>query len=281
MKFLNTVMVVLGTLLTINIANADGPPVQHQFKGGDPASASQVNENFQELANRNQALADQLVSYDYRDYETPDNVASKSFIDSRRTVAAPEECTVETRAYTKAPENENTVITVTRSFSGGVQCTNSASSWPEDFEYLATAEGVYLRKSTGYDETHTNVTEETVYNEGLLQRTTNMKVGATWGDGSTTNYTNNLLASPEINVPGDNNIDNYALLAIENVTVPYDGGRGDKQPTTYDACLKIRRWWLVGNGTIRASINWYCPGIGLVKRMGGSALYELTGVSLN
>jgi hypothetical protein len=281
MKLLNTVTVVFGTLLIINIASADGPPVPHQFKGGDPASASQVNENFQELANRIQALADQMVTYDYRDYGTPDNVVSKSFIDSRRINTTPEECTVEMREYTKTPENENTVITVTRSFSGGDLCISSASSWPEDFEYLATAEGVYLRKSTRYDETHTNIMNQIVYNDGLLQRTTSMKVGMTWGDGSTTNYTNNPLVPPEINLPGGNYMENYTLLAIEDVTVPYDGGRGDSQPTTYHTCLRIGRWSFAGNSTARASIHWYCPGIGLVKRMGGSALYELNEVSVN
>ena len=279
MKLFNTV--IFGTLLTINVASADGPPVQHQFRGGDPASASQVNENFQELANRIQVLADQLVTYDYRNYATPDNVVSKSFIDYRRNNTTPEECTVETREYTKILDNENTVLTVTRTFSGGTLCTGSTSSWPEDYEYLATTDGIYLRKITRYDETHTDVVNQTMYNDELLQRTTNMKVGMTWGDGSTTNYTDNLAVPPEINLSGGNYIENYTLLAIEDVTVPYDGGKGDSQPTTYNACLKIERWRLVGNSTARANINWYCPGIGLVKRMGGGVLYELNNVSFN
>ena len=69
---------ILAIGFTTALAIAAGTPVPYIFQGGDPASASQVNANFQELANRIETIST-VDAYDFHNYLTDSSIQSKEF----------------------------------------------------------------------------------------------------------------------------------------------------------------------------------------------------------
>jgi hypothetical protein len=131
-----------------------------------------------------------------------------------------------------------------------------------------------------YDEADTStktLVSERIYNDELPVLTSSMKKGMTWGSASSTTTTDYNLDPPIINEPGRHVIWQYTLLDVEDVTVPYDNGRADNNPTTYNGCLKISRNRFEGTGVV--SMEWYCPNMGLVKRVSASVTALLTEVN--
>lgn len=250
---LRMVLLVVAVSFCANI-QAVGPSVQHIFQGGDPASASQVNENFQELADRIQDNTDLVQSYDYRDYLSPASVSSKTFEMTELNGS----CTQETRSYVRAAQGADTLLTMTRVRSG----TNCASTL--ELNFLLSSAGMYKQSQV---DAFTRVD----YESGVVLRTSAMKVGHTWGSAVRVFATDTTGAIPGTEYVG-NELDQYTLLAVEDVVLPYDGTTGALADTSYSGCLKISRH---RNTTGLQHVSWYCPGVGLVKRMGTGRTFEL------
>jgi hypothetical protein len=279
MKPSSATLIIVVSLFIATTVFGTGPAVQHQFRGGDPASATQVNENFQELADRIQELNNQTRTYDYHTYITPSNISSKTFSVTPAGDASSNlncQSTLETRQYERVPQGSDLLITVThkQTDTNINQVCNYYS-----FNFLATAERLLLLNTTHYDTTTPDVrsiVSENNYNDDLPILTVTMKEGVSWGSVSSTTVTDNSLIPPVVNEPGRNHIWHYTLVGIEDVTVPYDNGRNDNIPTTYSNCLKVIR---DRHGTYLAHVEWYCPDIGFVKRMSDTVTILLTGVS--
>jgi hypothetical protein len=272
MKPSSATLIIVISLFIANTVFGTGPAVQHQFRGGDPASATQVNENFQELADRIQENKDLLKTYDYRDYITPPNVSTKTFSEIAAVPnQTPSECELTTRIrnYSRTPQGIDTLLTLTEI---SVDPNTSQTCISVKVEYLETPTGLLSLKTTQYDVTNSAHYTERFSPEGILVRTSSMRVGGSWGSVSTLTLSDYYVEPPILNQPQSNSISQYTLLSVEDVTVPYDNGRADNNPTTYSGCLKILR--NRGNGSF--GVEWYCPDIGLVKLMGVSKTIVLT-----
>lgn len=99
---------VVGAVTIVFSANvwAAGAPLQHVFQPNTPARASEVNANFQELADRIANISAFNV-YDYRDYALAPGVTQKQF-----SVSGSGACgAVETVSYERQPDTAGTRIT--------------------------------------------------------------------------------------------------------------------------------------------------------------------------
>lgn len=89
------------------------------------------------------------------------------------------------------------------------------------------------------------------------------KVGETWGGG--------YLSSCDSTASNTIMFKVFSLLAVEDVTVPAG---------TFTNCIKTYR----DRGKSMGSIQWYAPGIGMIKRIyesdSGGTIYEMTSYSL-
>ncbi len=256
-KIATHLFVLLG--LTSFDLHADGAPVQHQFQGGQPASASQVNENFQELADR---IADVPgnQSYDYRDYMSTASEKVFAYFQSGYP-----DCDTETRSYQRTVNGSNTEIEMTRVWSGSGMgtCNQQQVSY-----FLATPQ-YYMQ--TGYDSYDSNnvYTSNTRLTPGSVYASSNMKIGIMYSV-DLEKYRTPDMSSEEYQGP---EIADIVLIGIEDVTVAYG---------SFSNCLKIRR-----SISTYVQLHWRCPGVGLVKRIdnslgsGGTVMrkYELTGMT--
>jgi hypothetical protein len=276
MKSFKAIFSLVITMFILPTVFAAGPPVQHQFRGGDPASASHVNENFQELSDRIQQNQDLLKTYDYRNYIEPDYITSKTFSIAVVPDSPPPLCEAqETRTYSRTPQGNDTLITVNHTRNdgtGGQICVNYS------YYYLATENNFVMQEMKSFFPADANSLEyQEIYHAGVPLLTDSMREGATWGTITPRTFSDYRIDPPEENMAGRNQVYTYTLLAVENVTVPYDDGRGDNNPTTYSNCLKVSRDRYDGSSYV--TMEWFCPEIGSVKRMSSSYTYLLTGIN--
>jgi hypothetical protein len=174
-----TIILITITLLWATNAFSAGPPVQYQFKGGDPASASQVNHNFQELADRIQELKDQRPNIDYHSYLTPENITTKIYSTSHIIVGTDPALCIETELTQKierTTQGTDTLITETNTVLGsdpGQICSFYS------YQYLATANALLRKKRMFYDSTRTTVVYEVIFNDDASVLVNPMTVGKT------------------------------------------------------------------------------------------------------
>lgn len=259
MKYSQLYLLVVITLGVIGYVIAEGPPVTHQFVGGDPASATQVNENFQELADRIADIPGSQV-FDYRDYSSGATSKTFDYVGSLCSGTADSEI----RTFNRVDNGDGTTsvsVTLDRQ-SSSTTCNHKT------FTYLATPTE-YIMQSKANNNI-SGVTQDTdTFNEGLVMRNSTMYLGAAFGSHST--ITND--------VSGDlgGRIQKVTVLSVEDVTVPLG---------TYQNCLKIH--FLLTSGNNPTSLNrfsWYCPSMGEVKRVhhdltgSGYARWELSAMS--
>lgn len=232
---------ILAIGFTTALAIAAGTPVPYIFQGGDPASASQVNANFQELADRIAADV-----YDFHNYIPDSSIQSKVF----DTVG---QCgDKETRNYTRVNESGGTKVTEERIITDtGTPCSHA------EFDYLSSTTEFQLLVRRGYDPATATLQSTNTLGNPITRLTSTMKVNTSWADASVITFTPTA--------PDGATIEKYTLAGIEDVTVPYNGG------TTYTACLKIHKSaQSPGDGlTTRHNeiVIWYCPGVGVTKIM--------------
>lgn len=244
------------TLCLVSHTFAAGAPVTHQFQGGQPASASQVNENFQELANRIDALpaATVTASYDYRQFLS--TVSTKTFRVRGNS------CDTETLSYTRTPNGANTRIAISRT------TTNSGSPCSDDIQYYTATPTQYEHTASGVIDINTQQERvHTRYVPAELIALNPMQPGRLYNSYSEILYT--PFDSPEES--NGFSLRDISAVGIEDVTVPAG---------TFTGCLKIRRNHYSGTSASH-SLVWRCPVVGEIKYLfitstGGYTYKELT-----
>ncbi|HEY9052140.1 MAG TPA: hypothetical protein VIQ03_11385 [Gammaproteobacteria bacterium] len=252
---LTKVFSVLTFLLASN-GFAAGAPVTHQFQGGQPASASQVNENFQELADRISDIPAPTVtaSYDYRQYLS--NVSSKVFSVRGSTTT----CDTETYTYARTQNGDNTDITVTRT------ATDNGTPCYMFIQYFTATPTQYeLHASDSIDPITSDVTGHDRFEPTQIFDINPMQLGRLYSFHSENFYT------PRVGTELSNGfmLRDITVIAVEDVTVPAG---------TFTGCLKIHRISHSRSST-SPSLTWHCPTVGEVKYIyisGSNVIKELT-----
>lgn len=190
----------------------------------------------------------QPVSYDYRDYSF--NGASKTF---RLTGSFCGD--TETRTFSRNVTGENTEIRMSRVRTNlGITCHNKT------FNSLATPTEYQLIDKENNNLAGTLKSTDTLRGPVVL-RTNAMEAGKDFGTASKiirTHVTGTVSLT-------DLMVNTTTVLGVEDVTVPMG---------SYTACLKVH--------TLRTSatfgrfnrVQWFCSGVGEVKRMQSEALGE-------
>ena len=234
---------ILAIGFTSALAIAAGTPVPYIFQGGDPASATQVNANFQELADRIENASSSNM-YDYHAYVvTGSNIKSKTYNTTGRCGD------IDVRNYSQTDTASGTELTVTIKeidSSTGIACRHN------DFNYLNTATEFQRLGIVGYDPINGTYQSTMAYDDPIVLMTSTMKLNSSWADGVTTTVT----APPSAPASGPLFTQMYTLAGVEDVTVPYNGG------TTYTGCLKFHK---LRFGADVQEVAWYCPDVGYVK----------------
>lgn len=135
-----------------------------------------------------------------------------------------------------------------------------------DFTFHRTPQSFDWLQSQAYDPSMTPPTliETTDYTPPVVTLTSAMVPGIAWGGGGTIDSSSS----------GENfYTDKSEVLAIEDVTVPAG---------TFKECLKIYRLREFDVSITVQRVEWYCPDMGLVKRIqGGRRMIEMTGITFN
>lgn len=252
------IILYTASLVLTSVTNsviAAGAPVGNIFSGGQAASANAVNQNFQELADRIDAIPGS-TSYNYNNYIPTGNVTytySYNQIDTSSSF-----CYTQRRdTYVHTTQGSNSIIQRTEVplDNSNTQCANSRIR-----TFTKGTSTFAVTKIEFYD------TSNTLYRifditPGRIAMKSNMAEGNGWGaTGSLTN-TDILGASTTVNMEHQSRL----FMGIEDVTVPYNGG------TTYNNCLVIL------NNT-NSTTSWQCPGVGLVKFSDTYGFYELANI---
>jgi hypothetical protein len=135
-----------------------------------------------------------------------------------------------------------------------------------DSTFERTARSFDWVQSRSYDPVVTPpaLVDTTDYDPPVVALTSAMAPGIAWGSGGTINSSSS----------GENfYTDKSEVLAVEDVTVPAG---------TFKECLKIYRLREFAVAITIQRVEWYCPDMGLVKRIqGGRRMIEMTGVKFN
>jgi hypothetical protein len=250
-------------------------PVPHSFSNGQPANADQVNENFQELADRIEEIpvgppgpqgpigpqglqgepgpaGDGIIQVNFDPYRH--NFASKTFTIIKKSIVSglfePEE--EEIRTYDRSTPGQ---LVVTHE---GINI-QSGQTVRGEVRFFTTDNGqdkVWTQRDVYFDWDVIDYTVE--YSPGITVIPGTLKMGIPW---------NSAVIARTIDINGADPakeeiiIDSRTLIAQESISVA---------GVTYIDCLKV----LVERGGA-PSIDWYCAGYGLVKRMSGTSIMEL------
>ena len=247
------------SLLALSGPAMSAPSVQHIFSNGQPANADQVNENFQELADRIEEIpigpkGDQgdpgpagagVVEINFDPYRH--NFASKTFQILDNNVSglfAPEQ--TEIRTYDRSTPG---LLIETR------ETIDIATS------QTVAGEKRYYTTGTGQDKVWTkreiyagwDVVDEVIdFTPGTPVFFTTMTVGV---PRVSTSIRRNTIPPGVVPPIESIVIDTRTLISQESIMV---------NGNTYDDCLKV----LVERGNPSGqTVHWYCAGYGLVKRV--------------
>jgi len=234
--------------LGVSIAISAGAPVGNIFQGGQPAIAADVNANFQELADRLDAIP-KTTTYDYRDYLT--TASSKTFSVASNTYCADSE----TRSFVRTPNGSDTDVEVThRGYTGLTPCNHRVfHSTNTPTERLLKSKDVYY--VGGINDGLLNHTSR--LDDPITVRTSTMNKGQSFTDASTT------YKKPAGGVDALDGIHIQTTYAsgLEDITVAAG---------SYTNCLKV---YVTRNsqgfgGSTDSRVSWHCPNnVGMVKRI--------------
>lgn len=241
------------------------PPVQHIFSNGQPADANQVNQNFQELADRIEAVpvgpqgpqgeqgppgpAGEPVVINFDPYRH--NFSSKTFL--RNGVVQ------EIRTYDRSTPgmvierrvsldvNQATMLDVKRYYTTG-QGQDTILIKLEEFD---PNDPLVLIKLDEYD-------------PGLITTKNDMIIGQLWSTHSAINRTSYTWDNV-VNPPA---VSSYTLGSV-GVRIYEKQESTTANGVVYENCLK-----LLSMGT-SVNLFWYCEGMGLVKLQVNQTVYEL------
>lgn len=243
------VKILLVLLIFVSQVKAAGDSVTHVFSAGDTIKATEVNANFQELADRINALATAnglAQTYSYADYTTATSITTKKFQISNDGMGSHD---TETMDYTR---NGSETIVLRKRLSGGesgtlTQCVR--------LTYERSTQGVDFKKWDSLTDECTTLAATYTLTEGIRVLDGNMVKGIPFGGGFETVIT----AGDATNTRWGNDIS--TVLGTEDVTLTVNG-----TSTTYPNCLKVYRDRLFASwGDAYRRTSWFCEGMGVVK----------------
>lgn len=238
-------------IVTATIVLAAGDPVQHQFKAGDAISSNQVNQNFQELADRadvnnqaiqtiNNSLDTQL--YDFNDYVTPSTISKKIFLVSSNSTNLGYD--TETHELSRSIAGEITTISNTIVKLNGGETGERTST--EKVILMQSVDSFLLDEVQHFSSDGSTLIESTLFEPGVPIFLGNMRKGITWGEISKDTRGTNVDYFSYTSV----------LLGVVSMDVLTDTGV---------SCLKVLAEGLEGSGYNFKEYSWYCQGYGVVK----------------
>ncbi|WP_455222937.1 hypothetical protein [Kaarinaea lacus] len=272
MKFstlINSGLILL-TVVILGPQAIAAPPVQHIFSNGQAADANQVNQNFQELADRIEEIpvgpqgpqgeqgpaGEGIIQVNFDSYRH--NFASKTFtiINKSSVSGLFEPYEEELRTYDRSTPGQ---LVVTHQ---GINI-QSGQTVRGEVRFFTTGTGqdkVWTQRDVYFDWDVIDYTVE--HSPGITVIPSTLKMGIPWNSAVIARTTDMNGTDP---TKEEIIIDSRTLIAQESITVA---------DVTYDDCLKV----LVERGGA-TSVDWYCAGYGLVKRISGTSIMELTTVS--
>jgi hypothetical protein len=194
-----------------------------------------------------------ITAYDYNDYLNSD-IQSKTFIRHQDGID------YDLAWYFDRPNPNEVVRTevVTDAYGNITRYV--------DATFKRTAQSFDWLQSRQYDPYMTPplLVDTTDYEPPVVSLTSAMVPGIAWGSGGAINSSSS----------GESfYTDKSEVLAVEAVTVPAG---------TFTGCLKIYRLREFDVSITIQRVEWYCPDMGLVKRIqGGRRMIEMTGVTFN
>lgn len=198
-----------------------------------------------------------VTSYDYHDYVNS-NIYKKTFDRYEGGDPLQEEWRFDysgqavVRTEITSVKDSDPVI-YTRCAINKYRRTSNASNWLQNNSCDPASDPPLETKFREYDSPVPTLTSE-------------MIPGVAWGSGVVMKISDQTGALPD-----GYYVDKNELLGIEDITV---------NDVAYSGCLKIHRLRYTGGNYSR--IDWYCPDIGLVKRVqGGQRLMELISFEYN
>jgi hypothetical protein len=238
--------ILLGIAVT-GVSQGAGLPVPHLFQAGQRAVASEVNANFQNLADRIEAGGEVESNSNYVGTAT-----AKTFVVTDISGG----CTT-FENHTFVSSNGGATITHTiigRAGSGGAQCYRQI--WIHQLD----ATGRRITQIDSFDASD-NPTGTTTYSPGIFYLPAQVHKGKHW-----VLDTDTVFAPPVGSPTSGTYMGEITVVDKENITVPAG---------TYTNCLKVVRSAVSGPAFPLAPsfrIDWYCPGVGWAKVRDGSGI---------
>lgn len=194
-----------------------------------------------------------ITAYDFNDYLNSD-IQLKTFIRHEQGID-----TTLTWYFDRPNPNEVVRTEVVRNTSGKITryVDLTFHRTPKSFDWLQS-------QTYNPDVTPPALVDTTDYDPPVVALTSAMVPGIAWGSGGTINSSST----------GESfYTDKSEVLAVEDVTVPAG---------TFKECLKIYRLREFDVSITIQRVEWYCPDMGLVKRIQGARrMIEMTGVTFN
>lgn len=253
MQIIGSVGLALAAL--ISAPSFAAPPVQHIFSNGQPADANQVNDNFQELADRIAEIpvgpaGPGITQINFDPYRH--NSTSKKFtvIEKDAITGLFEPLFEEVRTYDRSVPGE---VTEVRTRYDGNQIIQQ-----ETRKYTFNANGDKLWTHRERIDEFSPDGRVSDYSPPVKFIAGTMAIGMPWASAVITHNSDSSQ-----NPPSYDGIlhDKRTLLARESITA---------NNVVYADCLKL----LIERNGVQV-IDWYCNGYGLVKRIAPNRIFEL------
>lgn len=227
------------TILCGLLVSGTGMAVPHVFNQGEPARASEVNDNFDSLEKR------ALPRFDFHDFGQAANIVSKTY-----TTSEPGCGNTETRLYSRTVNGDNTEIRMTRQrFDVELVICQTRI-----FNYLATPDSFSILSQERWNNPGTVYKSVETLASPAIRRTSNMLQGTTFGTGTTTTNTTAGGVTTDSGVY----LETTTALGLEDVSVP----AGE-----FSNCLKMTTERTSSTFSAFKRVAWLCKDVGEVKRI--------------
>lgn len=239
--------VTAGLIITTGILYAAGDPVPHTFTANTVAKASEVNANFQDLADRIEA--NMTTTYDYKTYAVPASVTKKTFTVTSNADGA--EFDTEVRTFASSSSGGTDTVTITRKrYLGGV---SGEFKHHQDLKYTKTDDKVIFNGRDIFKTSDGTLKTTDTVSPSLTTRTSTMTIGNSWTDGFTFTSDDKTATNADTTTYG---IQSMFLAGTETLTVL---GVTDVPCLKYHINRKTE-----GFGTYQ-QVVWECQGYGTAK----------------
>jgi len=243
--------VFLVFLLLMTQVQAAGDAVDHIFTAGEVIKAEEVNANFQQLADRIDAVAvatNTATTFSYTDFTADTAITTRKYtVDVHQNMGSHD-----TEIHTIS--RSGTTLTVERKrLSDGESGTTTQC---HKMTFDASNDQLALTKREHLDDTCSTAEGTFDLSPSIPILEASMAKGTTFGSGFEAEIT-----APGISTDTAYGNDYSIVLGTEDVTLTVNGTE-----TTYSACLKVnrKRQFFSWGGDYQRTV-WYCDGIGMTK----------------